>query len=124
MATKSECNQDPPVTPTLLALGDALGPDGKRLDLFEVGDLSIELRAGSDALWAVIRRSGKGGLAMRAATIAGDMRTERLSAEPGETARIKALSAPGAHIVLLPCRPSALPSLPHSTLLTPAAPTP
>src|SRR3546814_4056147 len=86
MATKSECNQDPPVTPTLLALGDALGPDGKRLDLFEVGDLSIELRAGSDALWAVIRRSGKGGLAMRAATIAGDMRTERLDAEPGETA--------------------------------------
>src|SRR3546814_1794181 len=53
MATKSGCNQDPPVTPTLLALGDALGPDGKRLDLFEVGDLSIELRAGSDALWAV-----------------------------------------------------------------------
>src|SRR3546814_15239521 len=100
MATKSECNQDPPVTPTLLALGDALGPDGKRLDLFEVGDLSIELRAGSDALWAVIRRSGKGGLAMRAATIAGDMRTERLAAEPGETARIQALSALGEHIVV------------------------
>src|SRR3546814_13548215 len=101
MATKSECNQDPPVTPTLLALGDALGPDGKRLDLFEVGDLSIELRAGSDALWAVIRRSGKGGLAMRAATIAGDMRTERPAAEPGETARTKALSALRVHIVVL-----------------------
>src|SRR3546814_13189206 len=99
MATKSECNQDPPVTPTLLALGDALGPDGKRLDLFEVGDLSIELRAGNDALWAVIRRSGKGGLAMRAATIAGETRTERLAAEPGETARIKAVSALGEHIV-------------------------
>ena len=123
MATKPDCNQNPPVTPTLLALRDALGPDGKRLDLFEVGDLSIELRAGNDALWAVIRRSGKGGLAMRAATIAGETRTERLAAEPGETARIKAVSALGEHIVVLQCRTAALTSIRILTSLTPAAPT-
>ncbi len=123
MATKPDCNQNPPVTPTLLALRDALGPDGKRLDLFEVGDLSIELRTGNDALWAVIRRSGKGGLAMRAATIAGDTRIERLAAEPGETARIKAVSALGEHIVVLQCRTAALTSIRILTSFTPAAPT-
>ena len=123
MATKPDCNQNPPVTPTLLALRDALGPDGKRLDLFEVGDLSIEVRTGNDALWAVIRRSGKGGLAMRAATIAGDTRIERLAAEPGETARIKAVSALGEHIVVLQCRTAALTSIRILTSFTPAAPT-
>src|SRR3546814_17133281 len=60
---------------------------------------------------------------MRAATIAGDMRTERLAAEPGETARIKALSALGEHIVVLQCRTAALTSIRILTSLTPAAPT-
>src|SRR3546814_15244738 len=60
---------------------------------------------------------------MRAATIAGETRTERLAAEPGETARIKAVSALGEHIVLLPCRTAALPSIRILTSLTPAAPT-
>lgn len=123
MATKSDCNQDPPVTPTLLALGEALGSNGKRLDLFETGDLSIELRTGSDALWAVIRRAGKGGLAIRAATIAGDARTDRLTAEPGETARIKAVSALGAHSVILQGRTIALTSIRILTSFTPSAAT-
>lgn len=123
MATKSDCNQDPPVTPTLLALGEALGSNGKRLDLFETGDLSIELRTGSDALWAVIRRAGKGGLAIRAATIAGDARTDRLTAEPGETARINAVSALGAHSVILQGRTIALTSIRILTSFTPSAAT-
>src|SRR3546814_10932174 len=122
MATKCECNQNPPVTPARLALSDALGPDEKRLDLFEVGDLSIELRAGNDALWAVIRRSGKGGLAMRAATIAGETRTERLAAEPGETARIKEVSALGEPIVLIQCRTAAPTPLRYLTRLTTPSP--
>src|SRR3546814_16542271 len=60
---------------------------------------------------------------MRAATIAGDMRTERLAAEPGETARIQALSAPGEHLVVLQCRTAALNSIRILLSLTPAAPT-
>jgi hypothetical protein len=123
MATKSDCNQDPPVTPTLLALDEALGPGGKRLDLFKIGDLSIEIRTGRDALWAVIRRGSTGGLAMRAATIAGDARYERLAAKPGETARIKASSALGEHIVVLRSRAAALTSIRLSTSFTPAVPT-
>lgn len=123
MATRSDCNQNPPVTPALLTLRDALGSDGKSLGMFEAGDLSIEFRTGSDALWAVIRRAGKGGLAMRAATIAGDARYERLAAEPGETARIKASSALGDHIVVLQGRAAALTSIRILTSFTPAAPT-
>src|SRR3546814_15255163 len=60
---------------------------------------------------------------MRAATIASETRTERLAAEPGENARIKAVSALGEHIVVLQCRTAALTSIRILTSLTPAAPT-
>src|SRR3546814_5178359 len=51
------------------------------------------------------------------------MRTDRPAAEPGETARIKALSALVEHIVVLQCRTAALTSIRILTSLTPAAPT-
>lgn len=44
---------------------------GKRVATFDLDHLQIEIVAGLDALWAIIRRPGKGGLAMRAAHAPG-----------------------------------------------------
>lgn len=123
MATKPDCGQSPPVTPSLLALRDALSPHGSCLGLFEAGEMSIEFRSGSEALWAIVRRPGSGGLAIRTATVGGDARYERRAPESGEIARIAILSALGEHRVVLQCQVTELASLRLLTSLTPSAPT-
>lgn len=56
----------PGFTPETLAARAELSEARKPLVRLRIGDLTCEARAGRDTLWLLIRREGKGGIAMRA----------------------------------------------------------
>lgn len=90
-----------PASPHILTLREELRGKGmKRQGGFRLGDLSVEVRSGRDSLWCVIRREGRGGLALRAAYLAGaDYTCRKLDSENGETLRLEIDSALGRHVV-------------------------
>jgi len=85
------------VSPYVLALRQALADGGKKVAHFEVGQLSVEVLAAGDSLWAIIRRKGCGGLALRAAYLAGDFECSRETPRAGEAIRLSLRSALGDH---------------------------
>jgi hypothetical protein len=89
----------------------------------ELGDLRIEVRAGRDALWALIRRPGHGALALRAAHAIGgcsDVRTR--PAGEGEALRVEFTSTMGRHVVAFRLHEGDVPVLRVTGRLTPATP--
>ena len=110
-------------SPYVLALRKAF-TDGtlQTITRFTPGDLSVELCASSDSIWAIIRREESGGLALRAAYLAGEFSWSKAKPEPGESARISVKSALGEHLILLKAGGDALEHLRLTVQLTPAAP--
>jgi hypothetical protein len=86
----------------------------------ELGPLAIDVRAGHDALWAIIRRAGRGGLALRLAHAPGGCGaiTERRPAH-GEALRLELESAIGVHSVGIRLWDEATPILRVRSALTP-----
>lgn len=66
-STKFVRPEMPGFTPRTLELERELKERAKSLAEFESGDLSIEMRPGHDTLWCLIRRRGRGGIALRTA---------------------------------------------------------
>ncbi|MCC2981041.1 hypothetical protein [Sphingomonas sp. IC4-52] len=120
MATKVE-HRPPPVSPYLLALRETLGSGGKGLAQFSIGELEVEVRAAHDSVFAIVRRPGHGGLAVRAAFIAGPFSCKSLRCSPGEAARIEIASAVGTHVVTMERNKDALERLRITVQLTPAS---
>lgn len=82
----------------VLALRDELARGMKVLGRFDLGDYAVEVGQGADSIWAVVRRSGRGGLAIRAAYAPGGFRKVRKAkAAPGEALRLEAESVAGLH---------------------------
>jgi hypothetical protein len=80
-----------PASPYVLALREELR-DGsmKRLARFALGDLEADVRQGRDSVWCLVRREGRGGLALRAAYVSGvDFTCRKVPCEPDETLRIE-----------------------------------
>jgi hypothetical protein len=122
MATLALNADIPAASPYVLALRQALkNGAGKRISSFSLGQLSVELVAGSDSLWAFIRREGSGGLALRAAYLAGSFMCEKQQAKPGEVARLRLTSALGEHTVVFRPGGDALEYLRVTVELIPAA---
>lgn len=112
------------VTPGVALLRSELR-DGtmRELDTLTIGDRSVTLCAGHDAVWVIVRREDRGGIAMRAAFLpAGcdDVRCVRALA--GEAARIEAVSEIGTHRIAIRLFPDAIPILHVTTSIEPAAP--
>ena len=111
------------VSPYVLALRRVLREGlGKRVAHFPVGDLDVELLAAEDSLWAIIRRDGEGGLALRAAYLAGDFKCTLLRHDPGEVAALRLESALGEHRVTIRTGGDALDHMRMTVTLRPAAP--
>ncbi|MBU3078085.1 hypothetical protein [Sphingomonas quercus] len=109
-------------TPYVLALREMLRKGGGApVATFAVGDLSVDIVTGADSLWALIRREGRGGLALRAAYLAGDFTCERERREPGEAVRLRIRSALGEHRVVFFTSMEALERLRMTVEFTPAA---
>ena len=82
----------------VMALHHELAGGMKRLGTFEVGDYAIEVAQGADSIWALVRRAGRGGLAIRCTHAPGGFQRARKGrAAAGEALRIEAESAIGSH---------------------------
>ncbi|MFV3127288.1 hypothetical protein [Niveispirillum sp. KHB5.9] len=111
------------VSPHVLALRQMLKNDRREtLASFTVGGLTVELCAAGDSIWALIRRQGLGGVALRAAHLTGDFACHKIRPEPGEAARLTVRSAAGDHVVAFTVGGEALEHLRMTVRLTPALP--
>ncbi|MBO9723990.1 MAG: hypothetical protein J7530_06410 [Novosphingobium sp.] len=112
------------VSPPVLVLRDELIQGAMRqIARFALADRSVEVLEGRDALWAVVRRAGKGGLAIRAAHLPGGAtKVRKIRAETTETCRIEVEGPTGAQTVLFDVADKELATLHITTTLTPAAP--
>jgi hypothetical protein len=112
------------VTPGVVLLREELrGGTMRELGAFTLGTRSIALCAGHDAIWALIRRSGRGGLAMRAAFLPAGYRNARLVRKhAGEVARIQVESGIGVHRIAIRMHEDAIPVLRVTTSLEPSVP--
>jgi hypothetical protein len=123
MATLALQSDVPAVSPHVLALRQSLtGNAGRRLTSFDFGELSVEVRQMDDSVWALIRREGQGGLALRAAHLQGDFTCRKLGRGPGEAARIAVTSALGEHLITFRSGGEALEHMRVTTSFTPVAP--
>ncbi len=111
------------VSPFVLALRQ-ITQDGstKPVASFDIGDLEVEIRTSGDSVWALIRRQGVGGLALRAAYLAGAFKCETRRPKSGEAARLNVTSALGVHEIVFGTGGEAFEHLRVTVELTPAAP--
>jgi hypothetical protein len=111
------------LSPYVLMLRDTLsGHKGRTIASFATGELQVEVRAGAESLWALIRREGKGGLAVRAAYLGGAFECRKVKPEPGEAVRLALRSALGEHVVAFRSGGEALEHLRMTVRFTPIAP--
>lgn len=98
------------------------GPAAKPRAAFAAGELAVEVHSIDDSVMVLVRREGRGGIALRAAYIAGPFSCEAVKPKPGETARLKVDSALGKHLVILRAGTAALENLRVTVQFTPASP--
>ena len=107
----------------VLALRRALiEKSGKTVARFALSELEVEVWAAEGSLWAILRRAGKGGLAIRAAFVGGEFECAALKPESGEAARLSVVSALGEHVLRFATGGQAFDYLRVTATLTPAAP--
>jgi hypothetical protein len=112
----------PGASPYALALRDELANRSmKRLCVFQLGDLDIEICHGADSIWALIRRPDLGGLALRAAYGPGGS-ARSVECGEGEAAHIEMDSALGRHVIRFRITEGDLHRLRMTVELTPSAP--
>ncbi|WP_292962884.1 hypothetical protein [Novosphingobium sp. UBA1939] len=111
------------VTPGVALLREELGEGTMRpLAGLALGSRKIGLCAGHDAIWMIVRRGNRGGIAMRTAFLpAGYRQARTVRARPGEAARIEVESAIGTHRIAISLHEGALPILRVTTTVEPAA---
>ena len=112
------------ISPEILLLRDELRDRSmKRLGRFDLGDLDAEVCQGRQAIWCIVRRTGRGGLALRAAHLDGaECSVRKMNAERGEALRLEVESALGRHELCFTGTEAALHRLRMTTKFTPAAP--
>ena len=93
----------------------------RRIADFAMGNRSVDVMAGADSLWLIIRRKGIGGFALRAAYAPGGCQSvRRLRRREGEQLRLKIGSRLGEYEVSVACPPASMPVLRVTTRLTPS----
>jgi hypothetical protein len=123
MATRAATKDIRGVSPFVLALRQALqDKSGRPLARFAIDDLEVEIRESADSVWALIRRPGLGGVALRAAYLAGPFECTLAEREPGEAARLRVTSVLGEHILSFQTRGEGLEFIRATMRFTPAVP--
>jgi hypothetical protein len=126
MATRAKpivATELPGASPAVLALRHELRAGlGKPVAQLELGQLAIDIMAGRDALWAIVRRPGKGGLAMRVAHAPGGCLETRATGVRTGGARVTLKTVLGTHIMEFGASAIGLPMLSVKVTLTPAVP--
>ncbi len=111
------------VSPYVLSLRDELRAGTmRRLGRFALGDLEVEVCQGRDSVWCLVRREGRGGLALRTIHAPGaELACRKAAAEEGEVLRIEATSAFGTHAACFATTGADLHRLRATTRFTPVA---
>lgn len=123
MATAPLKTQARAASPYVLSLRRMLhAGDAEPVLTLDVGDLTIEVLAGTDSLWGVARRRGQGGLAVRIAFLAGPFTWSVERPGPGDDACILLDSALGRHAVVLATGSDTLEQLRVTVRFTPGTP--
>ncbi len=110
----------PGVSAFVLSLHDELLLGMDRLAQAGLGEFSLEICPGRDALWLLVRRPGKGGLALRAAHAPGGCINARAK-HIEETIEVRLESAIGSHLVRIEPYRDEVPILRITSTLTPSA---
>lgn len=105
----------------LLLRRELLGGEMASVAELALGEMTVEVRAGRDALWALVSRAGRGSIALRAAHAPGGARAIRVLGK-GDRREIHLDSALGRHVVTLQCSLGEVPVLRVTSSLLPAAP--
>lgn len=111
----------PAVSPYVLGLREALAEKRRPLASFTLGELDIELRSSADSVWALLRRKGKGGLALRAAYLTAPF-TCALVDDAEAAARLRIDSPIGRHEIAFVASRNELERLRMTVRFTPAEP--
>ena len=111
-----------PVSPYVLSLREELLARSMRsVARFALRNFKVEIAAGRDSIWALIRRPGRGGLALRVASTPGGANAIRRRARhQGDTLRIEVDTLIGTLDVRFGTDTSEVPVLRVTTTLTPA----
>ncbi|MBT2134341.1 hypothetical protein KK137_08355 [Croceibacterium sp. LX-88] len=96
---------------------------GQRIGSFDIGELAAEILATQDSVWVIIRRSGRGGVALRAAFVPTGFACRTTPTKGGETQRLRIDSALGVHEIVLKAGGDALEHVRVTVTFTPAGPT-
>ena len=122
MVKTAELQRQVPTSPFALGLRDELASDTlRRLGEIRFGDLDAEICQGRDSLWVVVRREGKGGVALRAAHVpTGVFECRALAVKAGEPLRFEIESAMGRHEICLEASEADLHRLCVRTTLRPS----
>lgn len=99
MATAQRSEQ-PAVTPFVQELADALhSATGRPLASMALAGIEVEVRLLANSLWAIMRREGDGGLALRVAFLFGDVTCKVHRRQDDARAELRISSALGRHDV-------------------------
>jgi hypothetical protein len=110
------------VSPFVLELQAALQDETMApIAAFGLGDMAVDVRRSVDDVWAIIRRPGKGGVALRVAHAPGGITARVQGSHSGETLRLELESVLGHHGVAFRVDGSDLHRLRITVTLTPAA---
>ncbi len=120
MATNVEDRSTAP-SPYALTLRDALNGSAETITRMTAGEVKVHVIASYESIFAVIRRSGGGGLAVRAAFIVGRFDARRAEAESGEAARVVVTTDFGEYVISFSADNEALERLRITTRFTPSA---
>ena len=120
MATNVEDVRTAP-SPYALTLRDALNGSAETITRMTAGEVKVHVIASYESIFAVIRRSGGGGLAVRAAFIVGRFEARRAEAESGEAARVVVTTDFGKYVISFSADNEALERLRITTRFTPSA---
>ena len=112
----------PPASPYVIGLRDMLRDRAPPIARFDVGDLTVEVKASRDSIFAIVRRPGAGGLAIRAAFLPVEFTCRKVRAQPGEAVRLRLTSAIGEHLIGFAANRDTLEQLRVVTHFTPAEP--
>src|SRR5690606_32946720 len=112
------------ISPFVMGLRDELRRGSmNRRDRFPLGDLDVEVTEGRDAVWAIIRRKGRGGLAVRTAYIpGGNFTLRKQQAAEGVALDLTIESPVGQHRLCLTSSGADLHRLRIQVFFTPAEP--
>lgn len=111
------------VSPFVLELQAALRKETmKPIATFGVGDLTVDVRQSTDDVWAIVRRPGKGGVALRVAHAPGGISARVRDSDIGEAPRLDLDSVLGRHSVTFGVDGDDLHRLRTTVKLTPSGP--